>query len=174
MSYIVYLAIASAAVGMVVVFVVVLIAQRLGVDTTRNLWVLAIPVILSLSVNIILIEVYGKYRAGRSKPLRITTPRNGSTILTRNVTVGIQVTAFRIVNKLGKANESGEGHLHFAMDAETTDDADHSSRLIDVPDTVVTWEDVPPGSHTFSAQLVNNDHTPLVPPVIASVAVRVK
>ena len=39
-----------------------------------------------------------------------------------------------------------------------------SPQLADVP---AVWKNVPPGIHTFSAQLVNKDYTPLDPPVIA-------
>ena len=34
-------------------------------------------------------------------------------------------------------------------------------------DESVAWKNVPPGNHTFSAQVVNVDDTPFVPPVIA-------
>jgi hypothetical protein len=37
-----------------------------------------------------------------------------------------------------------------------------------------TWEDVAPGTHTFAVQLVNNDHTPLVPPVVEEITVTVE
>src|SRR5207247_3086523 len=37
-----------------------------------------------------------------------------------------------------------------------------------------TWPNVSAGEHTFAVQLVNNDHTPLRPPVIAQVTVTVK
>ena len=40
--------------------------------------------------------------------------------------------------------------------------------------TSYTWPDVAPGEHTFGVQLVNNDHTPLEPPVVAAVTVTVE
>jgi len=42
-----------------------------------------------------------------------------------------------------------------------------------VMDTTYTWSNVAPGNHTFSVQLVNNDHTPLATPVVATIAVSV-
>ena len=39
------------------------------------------------------------------------------------------------------------------------------------PATSHTWNNVGIGTHTFSVELVNNDHTPLDPPVVAKVVV---
>lgn len=86
---------------------------------------------------------------------------------------------FQVVNKLGQPPASGEGHVHFYMDvakvptepgkpAVTAQGTYHATA-----GTSHTWEDVPAGSHTFSAQLVNNDHTPLSPPVSETVTVTV-
>lgn len=36
---------------------------------------------------------------------------------------------------------------------------------------VITWQSVAAGTHTFSVELINNDHTPLSPPVVAKVVV---
>jgi hypothetical protein len=40
--------------------------------------------------------------------------------------------------------------------------------------TSYTWQGVRPGTHTFAVQLVNNDHTPLEPPVTDQVTVTVE
>jgi len=37
-----------------------------------------------------------------------------------------------------------------------------------------TWKNVSPGIHTFSAELINNDNTPLSPPVVSKITVTVK
>lgn len=60
MSYIVYLAIASAAMGIVVVLVVIIICQHYGIDVSRNLWVSAIPVVLSLCFNVLVVEFHDR------------------------------------------------------------------------------------------------------------------
>ncbi len=61
MSYIVYFAIISAAAGILVIPFVIRAAQHFGIDLARNLWVLAIPVVFSLLLNVLLVELYGKY-----------------------------------------------------------------------------------------------------------------
>ncbi len=50
------------AVGIIITFVVLLIAQRLGIVIDENLWILAIPAVLSIILNIGLIEIYQAYR----------------------------------------------------------------------------------------------------------------
>jgi hypothetical protein len=59
------LATGCASVGVVIIFVVLGVCQRLGINIDENLWVLAIPVVLSLMLNIALIELYRKYKKGK-------------------------------------------------------------------------------------------------------------
>ena len=40
--------------------------------------------------------------------------------------------------------------------------------------TTYTFTNVTSGTHTISVELVNNDHTPLDPPVVSSVAITVQ
>ena len=50
-------------VGVVLTFVVLAISQRLGISVLGEyIWVLAIPVVLSLVLNITLLELYRKFR----------------------------------------------------------------------------------------------------------------
>lgn len=110
----------------------------------------------------------------------ITRPEQGSTVEAGNVTVSVDVKKFKVVDKLGQAPEDGEGHVHFYMDVgaiptvagepATTKEGTYHAQAT----TEFTWEDVEPGEHTFAVQLVNNDHTPLKPPVIAQVTVEIK
>jgi uncharacterized membrane protein len=61
--YYIFLACSCAAVGIVITFLVLLIARRLNIDFTGDdIWVLAIPVFLSVALNIILIEIFQKFR----------------------------------------------------------------------------------------------------------------
>jgi hypothetical protein len=39
--------------------------------------------------------------------------------------------------------------------------------------TTYVWHNVAPGTHTFSVELANNDHTPLATPVVAKITVTV-
>jgi Domain of unknown function (DUF4399) len=110
----------------------------------------------------------------------ITRPEQGSTVEAGNVTVSVDVKKFDVVDKLGQAPEDGDGHVHFYIDVgeiptvagepATTDEGTYHAQAT----TEFTWEDVEPGEHTFAVQLVNNDHTPLNPPVIAQVTVEVE
>jgi hypothetical protein len=110
----------------------------------------------------------------------ITRPAQGSTVEAGNVTVSVDVKKFNVVDKIGQAAEDGEGHVHFYIDVgeiptvagepATTEEGTYHAQAT----KEFTWEDVEPGAHTFAVQLVNNDHTPLSPPVIAQVTVEVE
>ena len=58
----VFLAVASVVFGIILVFAVLLACQYFGIDISRNWWILAIPVILAVTLNIILVELYDRYR----------------------------------------------------------------------------------------------------------------
>lgn len=110
--------------------------------------------------------------------LNIVSPLEGEILPTGDVTVSVQALGFDLVDKLGQAAQPGEGHLHFYMDVdiptapgEPAVTANGTYKV--TTEASVTWEDVAPGEHTFSAQLVNNDHTPLDTPVTANITVMV-
>ena len=58
----IFLASGCAVVGVVVTFVVLGVSVRLGISIEENLWILAIPAVFSLILNISLLELYRKYR----------------------------------------------------------------------------------------------------------------
>ena len=58
----IFLALGCVVVGVVLTFVVLGACVRLGVNIEENLWVVAIPAVLSLILNITLLEFYHKYR----------------------------------------------------------------------------------------------------------------
>ena len=60
------LAAGCTAVGVVITFVVLGTSLRLGIDINENLWVLAIPAVLAITLNIILLELYRKFRKKKS------------------------------------------------------------------------------------------------------------
>ena len=110
----------------------------------------------------------------------IVEPAQGATINAGDVKVVVDVKKFKIVDKLDQNAEDGEGHVHFYIDvgeiptkdgkpAVTKEGTYHAQAT-----TEYVWPDVKAGEHTFAVQLVNNDHTPLKPPVIAQVTVEVK
>lgn len=95
----------------------------------------------------------------------------------------IQVLAdvFNIVlseQNIGGQPRAGEGHLvHYfdveppaaAGEAAVTDSDTH----IVTADPIVTWTEIVPGEFRVSVQIVNNDHSPLNPPVIAAARIPV-
>jgi len=58
----IYLAVGCAALGVVLTFILVFACQHFGINIYSNLWLLLIPVTLSISLNICFIEVYRKYK----------------------------------------------------------------------------------------------------------------
>ncbi len=108
--------------------------------------------------------------------IQITSP-SGS-VQAGDVTVSVQVSNFSIVNKLGQVNAAGEGHVHYFLDVDAATTPDKpavtaAGTYAAAASTSYTWKNVAAGTHTFSAELINNDHTPLVPPITAKVTVTV-
>ncbi len=117
-------------------------------------------------------------RVTATPTLSITSPNNGATVPAENITVNAQVTNFKVVDKQGMANVPGEGHLHFYLDidAPTTPDkpaAPASGVWAHVSTTTHTFTNLAPGMHTISVQLINNDHTPVIPLVVTKITVTV-
>ena len=118
--------------------------------------------------------------------LSITDPTDGSEVAAGDVTVAVSVRNFDVVNKLklGEAPVDGEGHIHYYLDVDEIPTAagQHAGgrRRFDagtyraVGTTTYTWPDVGQGTHTFAAQLFQNGHTPLEPPVVDEVSVSVR
>jgi hypothetical protein len=106
----------------------------------------------------------------------ITSPEANVSVAAGNVTVSVNVTNLTLVEPTGQPNAPGEGHLHYYLDAVVPTNASAPA----IPETggyVVsanlshTWENVTAGEHNLSVQLVNNDHTPLIPLVFETVNV---
>ena len=58
----VYFAVGCAALGIVFAFALVFVLQYLGIDVYKHMFLLLIPLVLSISLNIAIIELYGKYK----------------------------------------------------------------------------------------------------------------
>jgi hypothetical protein len=113
--------------------------------------------------------------------VEISNPADGTVVDGPDVLVAVTVRAFSLVDKLGDKAKKGEGHVHYYLDADpipttagkpaiTTDDKTYHATLA----TNHTWKDVEPGKHTLGVQLVNNDHTPLEPPVTHQIEITVR
>ncbi|OGO57807.1 MAG: hypothetical protein A2025_03495 [Chloroflexi bacterium RBG_19FT_COMBO_47_15] len=58
----IYFAVGCAALGIVITFIVVYACQYLGIDIYKNLWVLLVPLFLSIALNVTFIELYRKFK----------------------------------------------------------------------------------------------------------------
>lgn len=109
--------------------------------------------------------------------ITILEPKEGSEVPAGNVTVTVEVNDFNLVDKQGQAKVEGEGHIHYFMDeaipTAAGEPAVTAGLYIHTVNTNYTWQNVTPGMHNFSVELVNNDHTPLEPPVLSLNNVRV-
>ncbi|MHB8104157.1 MAG: cupredoxin domain-containing protein [Dehalococcoidales bacterium] len=109
----------------------------------------------------------------------ITSPREGAIIQGSDVAVSIQVSNFNLVAKIGESNVSHEGHVHYYLDVDAPTTAgqpaepDHGIFEHSV-NTTFTFINVAPGTHFVAIELVNNDSTPLDPPVVAKVTFTVQ
>jgi len=109
----------------------------------------------------------------------ILSPQDSADIPAGDVTITIQANNFNIVEKQGQANVAGEGHVHYYLDLGTVPFTPGKPAI--PSDPKVTWahmaassytfRNILPGMHTLSVQLVNNDHTPVVPLVYQSIMV---
>ena len=61
LSY-VYLAVGSLAMGIIITFGMLFLCQVFDVDINMNLWLISIPIILAIALNIWFIELYDRYR----------------------------------------------------------------------------------------------------------------
>jgi plastocyanin len=110
--------------------------------------------------------------------LSIVAPASGASVAGPNITVTVSVQNFNIVNKFGQASVSGEGHIHYFLDVvpPTTPNVDAFTAAGTYAASAATshaWTNLSLGVHMFSAELVNNNHTPLQPAVVAFINVTV-
>lgn len=105
--------------------------------------------------------------AGPGDPtIEIISPGEGETVSGEAIEIEIEVTNFvQDGGAIGNAMVPGRGHWHLLLD--------NGFMYLDVGERA-TLENVPPGVHTVKIFLVNNDHTPLKPPVEDSVLINVR
>jgi hypothetical protein len=60
----IFLATGCVSLGVIITFAVLWVCQRLGIKIDENWWVVAVPVVLSLIINITLVEIFRKFRRG--------------------------------------------------------------------------------------------------------------
>jgi outer membrane protein assembly factor BamB len=115
---------------------------------------------------------------GAAPQLGIARPAPGATVEGSTVVVTAWVKNFALVNKPGQANVAGEGHLHYFLDVDAPTTPGQpaitaAGTYVATPYLYTVWSNVTTGTHTLSVELVNNDNTPLNPPVVESVTITV-
>ena len=58
----IFLAGSSVVVGVALTFIVLGVCVRLGISIEKNIWVVAVPAVFSIILNVSLLEIYRKYR----------------------------------------------------------------------------------------------------------------
>ncbi len=116
------------------------------------------------------------YPTSNPPSVYITYPDFDGGVEAGNVTVTVLVRNFSVVNRTGGQNVPGEGHLVCFKDVipPTTPGLTVKTEpgTFQVSSqTWCTWHNVSQGTHTFTVELVNNDNTPLIPPVLDAVDV---
>jgi hypothetical protein len=116
------------------------------------------------------------YFASNPVSAYITYPDFDGGVDAGTVTVTLLVRNFSVVDRIGEQNKPGEGHIACFKDVPPPTIPGLS--VATQPGTFqisalasCTWYNVSPDTHTFAIELVNNDNTPLVPPVIDAVDV---
>ncbi len=137
---------------------------------SKHVWIAALILMAALAAFIL--------PACAAPMIKILEPADGSDVPAGNVTVSVDVEDFEIVDKAGQKNVEGEGHIHYYMDtavptAQGEPAITAEGTYVHIANTSYTWQNVAPGMHNFSVQLVNNDHTPLNPPVLSLNSVNV-
>jgi hypothetical protein len=117
----------------------------------------------------------------------ITAPKAG-TVFSNNIWVQLDLTNINLVNPKS-TNVEGEGHVIFYQDI---DPIPTTAGQPAVPSPLPSggkiyrggsaiaqnlgyqWRNIPNGNHTFSCQVVQNDGTPLNPPIFMQVKVKIE
>jgi hypothetical protein len=143
-------------------------------EGTRILRLAVFPLILLLSVSFI--ACHPEPVMPQTARVLIIHPPAESTTTAESITVKTFVERFNLVNKTGQQNNLGEGHIVYYLDVTPPMEQGKSAltengTYIISTDMSHTWSNIQPGTHTFWAQLVNNDNTPLEPPAAVRIYV---
>jgi len=124
--------------------------------------------------------IFGACHPAPSSPqdarILIIDPASGAEVPAGDVAVQVFVERFELVDMGDSDNVVGQGHIVYYMDVKPPLDQGETALTAEGTyatsiETSHTWSKVAPGEHTFWAQLVNNDDTPLVPPAAVRVDV---
>lgn len=94
---------------------------------------------------------------------RILSPKEGDVLHTTQIKVGIAAFHHQLVDfRQHMQAAAGQGHIHVWLDTDPKDPKVAYKMISGEP---AVFDNVQPGNHTLTVQLVGNDHKPLVPEV---------
>src|SRR3972149_6018827 len=98
--------------------------------------------------------------------LKVITPTEGQTLYENRVPILFSIENFQLTDyQTNQLPRVGQGHIHLWLD-EASPTRESAVKLINDD---FTFNDVAYGDHNLRAELVNNDHSSLNPPVVVSV-----
>jgi hypothetical protein len=103
------------------------------------------------------------FKTAPTPTVKVTGPKEGEVIVGNKVTVTTEVMDFILSDfRTNTAVASGEGHLHIWLDSDVTNPKIAYKQINGEP---VTFDNVQPGDHTLTVQLVGANHKPIQPVV---------
>jgi len=117
---------------------------------------------------------------GAAVSVKIVQPVDGATVPKGNLVINVEAFGITLVDKMGSPPAPGEGHFIYYTGVDfIPTKAGRPART--APGTFAasiqasyTWANPPAGKQALGVQLVNNDDTPLTPPVTARATVTVQ
>jgi hypothetical protein len=115
--------------------------------------------------------------SGPVPSISVDSPGSGAILPSGPIGISVVVRNFSLVDPAGQANAPGTGHIRYFIDIIPPSSGAAvtapSGNYVDSSRKSYTWNNVNPGVHTFSVELVNNDNSPLATPAIATVQLTV-
>ncbi|MGG1658975.1 stalk domain-containing protein [Brevibacillus sp. NRS-1366] len=101
--------------------------------------------------------------SAQTPALRIVSPANGDILYTDQVKVAVTALHYQLADFRQHTQAlTGQGHIHVWLDTDPTDPKLAYKMINGEP---AVFDEVPPGAHKLTVQLVGNDHKPIVPEV---------
>lgn len=127
----------------------------------RIFWVFAFFTLISAAVTA---QIFAQ---GANKPmLKVITPAETQAVYGNKIPILFSTENFELVDfQANKVNALGQGHIHLWLD----DKNPTAESAVKTFNDQFTFNDVAYGEHELRAELVNNNHTSLTPPVVSTV-----
>lgn len=109
------------------------------------------------------IEVNDTAETVKNPEIGIVLPKDNRIINNSTITVNLNASNFKIV-AIGKLPKKGEGHFHVWLDSD--------KRV--TTDSILVFEGIASGKHTIVAELVQSNHSSLIPRATKAVTINVE